>query len=108
MTASDVPPCQETSGFLFSHVCGRPGVFSCARCGKRICPQHARPSPPEAFLCVSCARAQGAATDADADDEGTDPYFYADDYRRRSGVTGQSDPLDFQEGDRAALGGDEG
>jgi hypothetical protein len=101
MSPSDILPCQETSGFLFAHVCGRPSVFSCQRCGKRICAQHARPSPPEAFLCITCARAGGVDdTDSDRDDDDDDPYFYASDYRQRSWT---SDPMDFQEGDRAAL-----
>jgi len=108
MTPSANPPCQETSGFLFAHVCGRPSLFSCVRCGRRICAQHARPSPPEAFLCISCARGEGHDDrGADHDNGGDDPYFYADDYRRRSGFTESSDPLDFQEGDRAVLGEDE-
>jgi hypothetical protein len=105
MTPSDVPPCQETSGFLFAHLCGRPSVFSCARCAKRICVQHARPQPPEAFICVTCARTAGdrrSDSDTDIEDDRDDPYFYAEDYRSRAGFTDTSDPRDFQEGDRAA------
>lgn len=114
MTPSATPPCQETSGFLFAHVCGRPSVFSCVRCGKRICMQHARPSPPEAFLCITCAQVAGADRDrdrdrdSDSDSDDDDPYFYATDYRRRSGMTSAADPMDLQEGDRAALQEDAG
>ena len=108
MTPSDVLPCQETSGFLFEHPCGRPSVASCARCARRICLQHARPRP-QAFICVTCAAAANDRSDnvGDIDDEG-DPYFYAADYRSRAGFTQTSDPLDFQEGDRAALGDEAG
>jgi hypothetical protein len=109
MTPSSPPPCQETSGFLFAHVCGRPSVFGCSRCGKRICAQHARPTPPEAFLCVTCARTAGTTGGADVDDDdGDDPYFYASSYRERSGFAEPADPMDFQEGDRAALGDEAG
>jgi hypothetical protein len=110
MTPSSSPFCQETSGFLFSHPCGRPASFTCVRCGKRICAQHMRPSPPEAFLCISCARTQdtdSGSTDHD-DENGGDPYFYADDYRSRSDFAETGDAMDFQEGDRSALGEDEG
>ena len=95
--------CQETSGFLFSHRCGRPGLFSCAQCHKRICPQHARPQPPEAFLCVTCAQGTSDAGWGSDDDDDDDPYFYSSRHRRRSGSSDQDDPMDFTEGDQAKL-----
>jgi hypothetical protein len=107
-------PCQETSGFLFPHVCGRPGVLRCTRCGKLICMQHSRPQALEQFLCVTCAR---TATAGDTDTEGggggdwgdddDNPYFYSSRYRARAGGA-EPDPKDFTEGDQAAFDEDEG
>jgi hypothetical protein len=108
-------PCQETSGFLFPHPCGRPGVLRCTRCGKFICMQHARPQAGEQFLCVTCARLAASTADTDTDSGGSggdwgdddDPYFYSSRYRARAGGT-EPDPKDFTEGDQAALDEDEG
>jgi hypothetical protein len=105
-------PCQETSGFLFPHPCGRPGVLRCVKCGKFICMEHARPQEMEQFLCVTCSRladdegdSGGAAWDRDDDED--DPYFYSSRYRAQSGAPAP-DPQDFTEGDRAALEGEGG
>lgn len=108
-------PCQETSGFLFSHRCGRPGVLVCMRCHKYVCQQHARSRGPDGMLCVTCARgdvAAGGGSDSDSDDN-DDPYFYSSRYRQRSGRKNDDDgddPVDFTEGDQSALetGGDWG
>jgi hypothetical protein len=105
-------PCQETSGFLFPHPCGLPGVLRCTRCGKFICMQHARPQALEQFLCVTCAR-MAATTAGDTDtgvgsdwDDDDDPYFYSSRYRERAGGR-EPDPKDFTEGDQAAVAADE-
>jgi hypothetical protein len=82
-------------------------VFACARCGKRVCPQHAWPLAADTFACVSCAHERDYYDAADTDND-SDPYFYAADYRSRSGFTETADPKDFQQGDRAALAEDEG
>jgi hypothetical protein len=68
------------------------------RCGKGLCPQHARPQQPEGFLCVTCARTGDSDTsDVDSDDD-DDPYFYSSRYRESTGAA-EGDPLDFKEGD---------
>lgn len=98
--------CQETSGFLFSHRCGRPGVLSCQQCHKRICPLHARAQPPEAFLCVSCAAqgqvVAGTGTDWDSDDD-DDPHFYSRRHRRKKDKDNDDESMDFTEGDQGKL-----
>lgn len=97
-------PCDETSGFLFSHRCGRPGLLSCSACGKRICQQHARPRLPEGFQCVTCAHAGGGndAGDSGDSEDDDDPFFYSARYRTRAG-TRDNGPMDFTEGDQGVL-----
>jgi hypothetical protein len=98
--------CQETSGFLFAHHCGRPGLFACVQCGKSICEQHGVLKPPEGLLCVTCHRTTMGSSESDwgsEDDDSDDPHFYSSRYRSRAGGAEPDDPMDFTEGDRAAL-----
>lgn len=105
--------CQEMSGFLFRHSCGRPAHMMCGRCAKPICAQHARPQPPESFLCVSCAVTSPPPGDHDRSDSGggdwddDDPHFYSRDYHQKSGGN-PPDGMDFTDGDRASTGGEGG
>jgi hypothetical protein len=109
--------CQETSGFLFTHACGRPATHGCAQCQKRVCPQHCRPWQPGTYLCLSCVRTAlntpKPPTIIYIDD---DPYFYRmhnyghytwHTYHHEGSppTVPPHDPADFTEGDRAALSG---
>lgn len=104
--------CQETSGFLFKHRCGRPSFMTCMTCFKPICAQHARPAAPEGFRCIACALAAappsgGGDVDNDRDTwDDDDPYYYSQKYRSEPGGQ-QPDGLDFTDGDRSAVS-DEG
>lgn len=107
--------CQEMSGFLFKHACGRIANMVCGRCARPICPQHARPMPPESFVCVTCALTGPAPPPRDRDsssdggdwDDDDDPHFYSRDYHNRSGGE-PPDGMDFTDGDRSSTGGDAG
>ena len=100
--------CQETSGFLFKHRCGRPSFMTCVTCGKPICAQHARKVPPESFRCIACSLAaappsgvSGAVIAGSWDDD--DPYYYSHHHHGRGGGGEQPAGLDFTDGDRSAL-----
>lgn len=91
--------CQETSGFLFSHRCGRPSFMTCLTCLKPICAQHARPAIPEGFRCIACALVTGNPNDSHVDHDGDeDPYFY-----RNEHAGAAPDAMDFTDGDRTAI-----
>ena len=47
--------CGETSGFLFSHECGREAAANCHLCGKSICSMHARTTEGQIF-CITCLK----------------------------------------------------
>ncbi|MGL4551539.1 MAG: hypothetical protein ACRC33_10160 [Gemmataceae bacterium] len=96
--------CQETSGFLFKHGCGRPSFLTCGLCHKPVCAQHARPAAPEGFRCIACALAGGPppAEDTSAEWDDDDPYFYSGRHHADSG--GPPDGMDFTDGDRASTG----
>lgn len=98
--------CQETSGFLFSHRCGRPSFLTCATCHKAVCAQHARPTGLEGFRCVTCALAASPSGASDAESDDDDPYFYSSRHHARDG--GPPDALDFTDGDRSATAGEGG
>jgi hypothetical protein len=80
--------CQERSGFLFAHACDRTAVWTCARCGKSICYEHARPAE-DGYTCITCLRTSPPPQSGDKPQQTEDdPYFYggtgayydADDY----------------------------
>jgi hypothetical protein len=104
--------CQETSGFLFKHRCGRPSFMTCLTCRKPICAQHARAVKPEGFRCIACTTAAippgggyvFVSTDSDDWDD-DDPYYYRRHHTDSGG--GQPDGMDFTDGDRSAVS-DEG
>jgi hypothetical protein len=95
--------CQETSGFLFNHRCGRPGAVTCATCQRLVCAQHARTVSQGRSLCVTCLRREPGSTTADST-WNDDPYFYSSRYHGTSpGDPSTSDPMDYTEGDQGRL-----
>lgn len=79
--------CNEKSGFLFDHHCGRSVAVSCARCSKPVCNDHFREADNDDAICISCAKTELTSLGRDQktskrgygrhsrwrDD---DPYFY--------------------------------
>ena len=84
--------CRETAGFLFSHPCRNPAAGRCGRCGKPICPEHARALGEGGPVSVACARKDPSASPAP-----DDPYFYAG----AAGFAAYASP--YTEGDREAF-----
>jgi len=95
--------CQETSGFLFSHRCGRFAVQACMYCGKALCEAHAHPGA-EGVACTSCMKqrpkdeseadkSNRPARDDDSDDDNDSwddsPYSYGERWYPGYGSSGR-------------------
>jgi hypothetical protein len=107
-------PCQQSTGFLFSHECGLPAAATCPRCGKRVCDAHLSALGGE-LVCTSCAETgeeEGAdeesGGDAGSDVSEDDPSYYYRDYGYYGpgsawAKDGGRDPNDFTEADGESL-----
>ena len=113
MSLPSEAPCQESTGFLFSHECGQPMAATCGRCGKIVCKDHVTFAEAET-LCLSCAEADdeddGGEADGDTDsslDEDDPSYYYKDyGYYGPGSVWGRgssNDSNDFTEADGESL-----
>ncbi|NMO18003.1 hypothetical protein HPC49_14845 [Pyxidicoccus fallax] len=113
MSPPSEAPCQETTGFLFSHACGEPMEAACDRCGKILCRDHVSSVQGES-LCMTCAEEEeddegdeGADSDSDSSPTEDDPSYYYDDYGYYGGSTwgggSSKDPNDFTEADGESL-----
>ncbi len=113
--------CGETSGFLFSHDCGREAAANCNLCGKSICAMHTRTTDGQIF-CITCLkryvqeRAKGGAVgeqpqEAGSPEEqqqrrvyGASPWYsYDDPYWYTSRHYPSYHGTDFTSEDRAAF-----
>lgn len=108
-------PCEQSTGFLFAHDCGRPAAAACLKCGKRVCDMHLTALGSE-LLCATCAEDgeddEGSDGDSDSDsgfsDDEDDPSYYYKDYGYYGpgsawGRGGGHDPNDFTEADGESL-----
>ncbi len=118
MSPASLPtgPCEQTTGFLFSHECGVPAAAACPRCGKRVCDAHLSAVGGE-LLCTTCAEeededADDAESEGDADSDAStdedDPSYYYQDYGAYGPGSawsrgGGTDPNDFTEADGESL-----
>ncbi len=109
--------CNETTGFLFQHLCTLYPQARCTACDKPICDEHQRLLDGK-ILCVSCNKAETRRRGLKRgfDD---DPYFYGGTYysgyghhhhgishfgvHSHSSTTGHYDPNDFNAGDAESL-----
>ena len=97
--------CQETAGFLFSHACGDPGVDSCTRCGKTICPRHTVTEEKQK-LCTGCGK-QAMRAHPDGKRPARyrdDPYFYSYHHYPGTYYWDDYDRDDFTDADQAGFG----
>ena len=112
--------CNETSGFLFSHVCHHPPAGVCDLCGKPICVDHSHQAE-EASLCTACAKKDRRRSGGGESERRYgrssyygyhDPYFYGgyyygygyyDDFHGSSRHDRVRDPNDFTEADAESL-----
>jgi hypothetical protein len=111
-------PCQQSTGFLFSHDCGRPAAAACMKCGKRVCDMHLTALGTE-LVCSTCAEDDDDDEDEDEDgdhdsgdsdsdsgpDEDDPSYYYKDyGYYGPGSAWGRGkDPNDFTEADGESL-----
>lgn len=99
--------CLETTGFLFSHPCGRAAGAACTRCGKSVCDAHLVALGME-LVCTTCSREQSDESEDSEHAGEDDPSYYYEDYGyygRGSPWSRHSshDPHDFTEADGESL-----